>query len=158
MHAQRNARLGLFAVAVLLIGGLAAVVFARYRGEGFVAAPGKTAADFTLLNAADRPTSLASFHGTAVTMVVVPADADLDAPAAAAIAELADRVRSRGETFLAVSGDKLPQSLARLPVQLRDHAGDVARMYMVLDRPVVFTISADGVIVARQALRDAMAV
>lgn len=157
MRNQIAARLGLVAVGLLLVGGIATLVAARHHGRSFVAEPGKIAADFTLLSEAGRPLSLASLHGKAIAMLVMPPDTALDAPTAAAMRELARRSKEAGITLVTVSASSLLNDLGEQPIRLRDHAGDVASLYMVLDRPTVFLIDSAGVIQKRLSVKDAAA-
>jgi peroxiredoxin len=152
LNPASRARLGLVAVLIVLLGGMARVVGSAMTTQRWAAEPGRDAADFTLPTDDGKALSLNSFHGRPLTLVVMPVDHAMDAPTRLALEELTRRASASGHTVLAVAPEPIRTTPSDPMITLVDRAGNVAGRYLVLDRPTVFLISAEGKIEKRVAL------
>ena len=152
MNPASRARLGLIAVLVVLLGGMAIVIGSAMTTQRWAAEPGRPAADFTLPTGDGKALSLNSFHGRPLALVVMPVDYALDAPTRLALEELTRRANATGQAVLTVSPEPIHTAPTDPMITLVDRAGNVAGRYLVLDRPTVFLISAEGKIEKRVSL------
>lgn len=141
------ARLGLSLTIVVLAAGLTVLIGSAVSGGGWLAEPGRLAADFRLPTEAGTVLSLSELRGEVVALLVMPADQLSPPDTLASYRQLLGELPPGDVRVLAIAtapNDRLLRD--DLPgTTLLDRSGSVASQYMVR-HPTWFVIDAAGTI------------